>query len=104
MVGPLPSPDILAGYENVSPGLAERIVVMAEEHGKTFRTSEGRRSFSEAFQRITGTIGSILIAGGGLALAYFLATKGMQGAAIAAVVGAVAPILIAAITALLGKK
>jgi uncharacterized membrane protein len=34
-VGPLPSPEILQGFENVVPGAAERIIVMAEKEQDT---------------------------------------------------------------------
>jgi len=32
-VGPIPPPDILQGYDNILPGLADRIVSMAEAEG-----------------------------------------------------------------------
>ncbi|MDR0430138.1 MAG: DUF2335 domain-containing protein [Tannerellaceae bacterium] len=41
-VGPLPSPDILQGIENVVPGSAERIIVMAEKE-QDFRHRRERK-------------------------------------------------------------
>lgn len=35
--GPLPPPDILAGYEDVLPGSAERILLMAEQESAARR-------------------------------------------------------------------
>jgi uncharacterized membrane protein len=32
--GPLPPPNLVAGYENVSPGAAERIIKMAEKEAE----------------------------------------------------------------------
>lgn len=33
-MGPLPPPDVFAGYEQVCPGAAERILSMAEQQAK----------------------------------------------------------------------
>ncbi|MGK7344338.1 MAG: DUF2335 domain-containing protein [Candidatus Nitrospinota bacterium M3_3B_026] len=38
--GPLPHPEVLQNYENVLPGLAERIVAMAEAEQKSRHTEE----------------------------------------------------------------
>ena len=38
--GPLPSPDVLADYDRVHPGLAERIVTLAEDEAKHRRALE----------------------------------------------------------------
>ena len=40
--GPLPAPAVLEQYDKLHPGLAERIVVMAEEEGKHRRQMESR--------------------------------------------------------------
>lgn len=58
VAGPLPSPDLLRGYDQVSPGGAERIIKMAEDEGNHRRRMEEksldaeiesmRRSYSEA--------------------------------------------------------
>ncbi len=34
-IGPLPHPELLAGYEKASPGCAERIVEMAEKQARS---------------------------------------------------------------------
>lgn len=39
-VGPLPTPDLLAGYEQVVPGAAERLLAMAEADAKHQREIE----------------------------------------------------------------
>jgi uncharacterized membrane protein len=56
--GPLPHPEILAGYEEACPGAALRIIQMAEEEGRSRRALEAkavdaqvegmRRQFREA--------------------------------------------------------
>jgi uncharacterized membrane protein len=83
--GPLPAPWTLAGYEEVTSGAAERIIVMAEkqqEHGHTmqkaahaYEVSMGRR----------GQIFAFVVALAGLGLGgYLLANdKSLWGAAAA---------------------
>jgi len=39
-IGPIPPPDILRGYDKVLPGLADRIVGMAEAEGSHRRDQE----------------------------------------------------------------
>jgi len=41
-VGPIPPPDVLQGYDEVIPGLADRIVGMAEAEGNHRRDQERR--------------------------------------------------------------
>lgn len=40
--GPVPPPEILHGFEQIVPGSAERILVMAEENGKHQREMENK--------------------------------------------------------------
>lgn len=62
--GPLPSPQVLAGYESVCPGFAERVVTMAETEGAHRRTLEEQELQSDiidrAQQRNAYRIGQIL--------------------------------------------
>jgi len=46
-VGPLPHPAILAGYEQIQAGLAERIVAMTEIEGAHRRTLERDREIAD---------------------------------------------------------
>jgi uncharacterized membrane protein len=41
-VGPLPHPEILAGYEEACPGAALRIIQMAEDEGRSRRALEAK--------------------------------------------------------------
>ncbi len=67
--GPLPHPEVLAGYEQILPGAAERIIAMAEREGDHRRELERmllERDFSEGkrgqiFALIT--VGFFLLAG-----------------------------------------
>ncbi|MBO0935463.1 DUF2335 domain-containing protein [Fibrella sp. HMF5335] len=50
-LGPLPHPDILARYEEIQPGLANRIVLMSETEGMHRRETDKtivRRQFGQA--------------------------------------------------------
>lgn len=42
-MGPLPAPEVLAGYEHVLPGSAERIMAMAERQQESRLTLESRQ-------------------------------------------------------------
>ena len=71
-MGPLPAPRTLAGYEEVTPGSAERIIVMAEkqqEHDHAMQRS------AQAYGATTGKRGQIfgfVVALAGLGLGTYL--------------------------------
>lgn len=72
--GPLPPPDALAGYERIQPGLADRIVRMAEEEQRQRHQLESeitKRSFDEARrgQNLGFAIGTVAIVAGALTAA-----------------------------------
>ncbi|MGW4813236.1 DUF2335 domain-containing protein [Kitasatospora cineracea] len=92
--GPLPSPSVLAGYEKVQAGLAERIVAMAEkeqEHRHSLESTDLRQSYRLAHAgQYAGVFALVVMA----ALAAYLGFLGEAGWAtavatldIAAVVG-----------------
>jgi len=62
--GPLPPPQILEHYEKIIPGLANRIVNMAEEQGRHRRKMEGKiieaQILDSKEERIERRIGQIL--------------------------------------------
>jgi len=62
--GPLPPPDLLLEYDQVAPGLAERIVLMAEKEGDHRRT----------MQR-----GLLRLSWGGLISAFVITMTGIVG-------------------------
>ncbi len=85
--GPLPPPEALAGYEEVCPGAALRIIQMAEEEGRSRRALEAkavdaqvegmRRQFFEA--RL-GQVFAFLIATLFLGCGTYVATLGQPWA------------------------
>ena len=72
--GPLPDPGTLADYDKALPGLAERIVVMAEEEQRARLAAIGgetkNRHFDIRAGRIFSFIFSLAVCGVGLAAIY----------------------------------
>jgi uncharacterized membrane protein len=77
--GPLPPPDLLADYERALPGLAERIVAMAENEGRHRRSLEARLVRLSELGLLSGFTLSLLAIGGGILLAWM--GKGLEGLA-----------------------
>lgn len=81
--GPLPHPSILAGYDRVLPGLANRIVQMAEaeqRHEQDMREKALAADIGELragrMEARVGQVFGLLIGLGGLASATFIAISG----------------------------
>jgi len=72
--GPIPPPDLLGHYEQVSPGSANRILTQFEEQGRHRRRIESRVIWNNVVSSILGQItGFVLLAsaiGGGVFLLY----------------------------------
>lgn len=87
--GPLPHPSILRGYDEVSPGAAERIIVMAEKE-QTHRHSWEQRALSaERWYSMVGvlagwTVAIALAVGAVVAAAYDQPAVGIALAAASA--------------------
>ncbi|MCI1277617.1 MAG: DUF2335 domain-containing protein [Nitrospira sp.] len=76
--GPLPPPNILAGYNNIVPGAAERIIAIAEgeaSHQRGMEQLAVQRTFDE---RRLGQIFGFLMGVMGLSVAAFLAHYGHE--------------------------
>ena len=59
--GPLPHPDILAGYEEVLQGSAERILQMAEAEQKTRLEVTSKMQQTDSRDSLLGIIGAMII-------------------------------------------
>lgn len=73
--GPIPPPDLLSSYDKVKPGLANRIVIMAEEEAIHRRYLQKRSLNAEILETTLGQffgfgIGAITIGGGVIASIY----------------------------------
>ena len=79
--GPLPHPAILAEYENIVPGLAERIVVMAENQSAHRQRLESRVVYHDTRRSMLGLIFALVIVLAGFGCAVYLALNGQPVAA-----------------------
>lgn len=99
--GPLPHPDVLAGFENVQPGAADRIIKMAENEAAHRHSIErsGQRSFimSERIGMFCALLICFLALGGGF---YCI----LKGHPIAGTVTTSTPIAVIAAIFIQGKK
>jgi uncharacterized membrane protein len=88
--GPLPPAQMLAQYDDVQRGLAERIVVMAEMEGNARRANEAKIIEAVIASRRRGQFFALAIGVGTLAVAAFAASKGLEwtaGTAVASIAG-----------------
>ena len=83
--GPLPTPDILLGYDEVLPGAAERIMRMAEKEQASAREVEGIAVRAATADNRRGQIFGFLVALAAFGTASFLGYLGHEIAA--AIVG-----------------
>ena len=91
--GPIPSPAILQGYAELDHSYPDRILKMAEMHVN----ADVNRKNKETIAIARGQWFSFVIAIFGILSAIFFVLKGLSGVAISAILGGIAPILIAAI-------
>ncbi len=81
--GPLPHPDLLAGFEHVLPGSAERIVRMTEREQSQRHELETRQVRDAFWLGLTGQVFGLVVSVAGFALAGFAAYRGEQAVAVA---------------------
>ena len=91
--GPLPPPDTLKGYSEISADYPERLMKMAEAHA----AADVHKKYKEPFNITLGQIFSFALGISGFGLSALLALKGLEAGAIAAAIGGIAPIIVAAI-------
>ena len=84
-IAPLPTSEELAGFEQVLPGLAERIVRMAELNG------QDRRSNNRAIRwaTILGQVFAFIIVISALGAGFYLVTEGLDVAGVATILTAI---------------
>ncbi len=87
--GPLPPPSMLNDYNSVLPGLAARIVQMAEtEQGHAHRMQRW-----DAMLRFTGQLAAFIIASAGLVIGGLLINSGHNIAGLATLFGGLGPVV-----------
>ncbi len=75
-VGPLPAPSDLKAYEDIYPGLANRIVTMAEEQSAHRRYLEAKVITSDVRRSWGGLIAALVVAVIGLGGSFIVITMG----------------------------
>lgn len=75
-IGPLPPPEVFAGYDQVLPGAAERILKMAEDEANHRRSQESKLVIS------TCQDGRL-----GLWMGFLIGVLGISGSCVVAVIG-----------------
>lgn len=65
-VGPLPSPEELQNFEDVLPGLADRIVALAEGHAKNYWRNDRAQRFSAILGQVFSFVMGASLVGGGI--------------------------------------
>jgi uncharacterized membrane protein len=73
--GPLPSPDILAGYQNINPTFSERIMVLAEKQQSHRIKQEDRKGHAVSRDSLLGIISAFLISIVSIGLSTYLILK-----------------------------
>ncbi|MDR3341993.1 MAG: hypothetical protein LBT14_04250 [Treponema sp.] len=91
--GSLPHPDILKKLGEIDPSYPERIMKMTEDNNRAEIINKNRESISG----ILGQILSFALGCVGFGLSALFAFKGLETGAIAAAIGGIAPIIVAAI-------
>jgi len=76
--GPIPPPQVLADYDKISPGFADRIISMAESEAKHRHTLEEKALKSQIIEIRLGQIFAFLIGSFTIAAGAFSAIRGAQ--------------------------
>jgi uncharacterized membrane protein len=97
--GPIPPASELQQLKSVDPAFPERVMRIAEAHA----AAEVRRKDRFSLYPIFGQIASFLMGCMGFGIGAFFAFKGIEAGAIAAIIGGIAPIIIAALSNLKKK-
>jgi len=90
--GPLPAPESLAKYDNIVPGAAERILVMAEKeqnHRHHTEDKTAKRQYVIAIVSVIFAFACVLALAG---LVFYAIYKGSDNSTLAAVITAIAAV------------
>ena len=91
--GPLPPPDLLDAYERTSPGLADRIVKMAEREQGLRHSNEARDNWVAGWLQIVGQLGALGLSSVGIYAGYSLLMADRSIAGFSFFIGAVATLV-----------
>ncbi len=80
VVGPLPPPELLAAYENIVPGAANRLLTSAEERAKHRQSVEKTALYYHGAAHLVGVSAPHLTTTGALCICAYLLTHGYDTA------------------------
>lgn len=92
--GPIPPAAELEQLRAIDPSFPERVMRIAESHA----AADVRRKDRFSMVPIIGQIASFLISCMGFGIGVFCAIKGIEAGAVTAIIGGIAPIIIAALS------
>jgi uncharacterized membrane protein len=101
--GPIPPASELQGLKNIDDSFPERVMQLAEKHAAADVRRKDRFSLVNLIVPIVGQITSFLISCMGFGIGVLFTFKGIEAGAIAAIIGGIAPIIIAALSNLRKK-
>src|SRR3989344_1868165 len=84
--GPLPPPEILRDYEHVLPGLADRVVRMAENQSVHRQRLESRVIWFDGIRSSLGLVFGLIIALAGIIAGAYLILSGNSTAGLASLI------------------
>jgi len=84
--GPLPPPEILRGYESILPGLADRVVKMAENQSTHRQRLESRVIWFDGIRSSLGLVFGLMIALAGIAAGMYLILNGNSTTGLASLI------------------
>ena len=90
--GPLPPPELLAKYEAISSGLADRITAMAEENGKHRRRMEWRMLTLSVVSNFSGQVFAFVVVITGIFAGVYLLTKDKPVSGLISMIVSLAPV------------
>ena len=91
--GPLPPPSVLAGYDQIKPGLADRIVRMAEEQSAHRRELEKAVVRSNVRNSTIGMVFALVVSLGAMTSSVFMVSMGCSGEGVAVALFALASLV-----------
>jgi uncharacterized membrane protein len=101
--GPIPPASELEQLKAVDPSFPDRVMRIAESHAAADVRKKDRFSLAGLVVPIIGQIASVLISCFGFGISILFAFKGIETGVIAAIIGGISPIIIAALANLKKK-
>ena len=100
-VGPVPAPELLREFDAIRPGAAELFFDIYKQQSTERLAKERMLVEGKVAGDKRGQVFAFTLAAGGLALALAFGLLGLEGAALASIIGGISPVVLATVTGLL---